>query len=100
MACLGLRLWDLALQTHTATRRQTKAHTHTQRHARRHTPTVELYCRFAQHSPNPLKPHSEYFLGRDVTLNRNVGPALLGGVALKSVWRNYSGPPDCLRGPL
>ena len=32
--------------------------------------------------------------------NNNVGPALLGGVALKSIWRNYSGPPDCLRGPL
>ena len=30
----------------------------------------------------------------------NVGPALLGGVALKSIWRNYSGSPDCLRGPL
>ena len=30
----------------------------------------------------------------------NVGPALLGGVALKSIWRNYSGPPHCLRGPL
>ena len=30
----------------------------------------------------------------------NVGPALLGGVVLKSIWPNYSGPPDCLRGPL
>ena len=32
--------------------------------------------------------------------NSNVGPALLGEVALKSIWPNYSGPPDCLRGPL
>ena len=30
----------------------------------------------------------------------NVGPSLVGASSLKSIWPNYSGPPDCLWGPL
>ena len=33
-------------------------------------------------------------------LGLNVGPFLVGASPLKSIWPNYSGPPDCLRGPL
>ena len=32
-------------------------------------------------------------------IKSNVGPSLVGASSLKSIWPNYSGPPDCLRGP-